>query len=223
VSPVELAAWLVLWGGLAVAAARWPGRALGVAVALVLWTGAPVWFWSALAVTAVAAIAWRVFGPAEHLGPAGGARWLAHRPGLATVALATGAVAFGGDIGALVGFALLIAVAGWLAWPRGASAGHRRRAPAGRAGQRLGPGPVGPQLGAGDVTVSRAGPCVRCGAPTVASVRAPMGPGSLPDLGGVIARAVCVECGARLVGVADPARPAVGLVWFEMPDSEVSG
>ena len=41
--------------------------------------------------------------------------------------------------------------------------------------------------------------------------------------GGVIARAVCVECGARLVGVADPARPAVGLVWFEMPDSEVSG
>lgn len=223
-SPVELAAWLVFWGGLAVVAARWPGRVLGVAVALVLWTGAPVWFWSALAVTAVVAVAWRLFGPRERLGVAGGVRWLVHRPGLAVIAVATGAVAFGGDVGALVGFGLLIAVAGWLAWPRPLVTGQGRPDAAARAGRRrLGPGPAGPQLGAAEVTVSRAGPCVRCGAPTVASVRAPVGPSSVPDLGGVIARAVCVECGARLVGVADPARPAAGLVWFELPDSEVSG
>jgi hypothetical protein len=221
VSPVEWAAALAFWGGLVAAAVRWPGRAIGVSTALVLWTLAPWGFWTALGLTTAGAMAWRVFGPSERLGVAGGVGWLAYRPSLAAVIVAVAAVAFGGDVGALVGFAVLIATAGWLAWPR--TRPNRPLAAGYRRAERVLPrrDADAASLGPGEVRVAASGPCIRCGAPTVSTVRAPVGPASVPDLAGVIARAVCVECGARLVGVVDPARPAGGLVWFEMPDSEV--
>lgn len=190
---------------------RWPGRILGFAAALVLWTVVGPWaFWSAIGVVVAAAVAWRRFRQGERL--------LVTHPELQLALIgAVVAVLFQGWVG-LAGLVVALFVVVRLAWswppligrvspagvPAPAQAQPDDLPPAGAPGFRF--------LGGGAVVVDVAD-CERCGG-TLAAVAQP--PASGQELG--VASAVCHSCGMRLVGILDPSAPAGEQVTWTEPE-----
>lgn len=228
VTAVDVVAAVLLWVSVLAALWRGPGLVFGVGAALALWTVSPWVSWLGLAVTVVAAVAWRGWSrqqrPTWH-----GVRWLVRRPALAVMVVSAGVAALAPEPAAPVAFAILVISALYVAgtWPP-------IEAPAGEPRLGIGAGerpglPAGHPADAGRIAdrlthVVAAGPCARCDGVLVAAVRVPVDP--MPeDLAGVVARAACPQCGARLVGLVDPTNPLAGLVWFEMPppDERVGG
>jgi hypothetical protein len=63
--------------------------------------------------------------------------------------------------------------------------------------------------------------CERCGGLLVGTGRVDPGDHG-PHAGGPqrpVAQARCTGCGLQLIGMADPARPGAGIVWFELPEA----
>lgn len=207
-SAIETAVMVVFWVALMLALLRWPFRAIGAGVALVLWTAVGDWaFWTALVAFVLGAVAWRRLWRREPL--------LEAHPELRLLVVgAVLAVVVQGWIG-LVGLIVALAVVVRLAWSWPPLVVHPDRAvthaPVPTGDQRF-DGPAAGFLGAGALVTDTA-TCDRCGGIVVASAQLPTGPDAVG-----LAQAVCTGCGLRLTGVVNPSAPTgQQVVWIETP------